>query len=122
MTKRPIVKRFGRHNEEAFCAPCTVPKFVPTPPLKCAHPVSLKLTPETADQAHIYCSNSLSRHQCENTPPNLLTGGLLVRIQPEEPAFADACQETFVSFGWQAQCEGGHAEAASHARSSARDA
>ena len=63
----------------------TVPKFVPTPPPKWPRSMLPGPKPEIADQARIYCSNSLNRRQCQNAPMNLLTGGLLVRVQPEEP-------------------------------------
>jgi hypothetical protein len=41
----------------------------------------------TQIRAGIYGTNSLGTTECKNGPPQLLTGGLLVRVQPEEPFF-----------------------------------
>ena len=55
----------------------------PTPKSVCFGVTGLQL--KVANRARIYCSNSRRRRQCENASMKLLTGGLLVRIQPEEP-------------------------------------
>src|SRR5688572_25634328 len=60
----------------------------------CAHPIAksvcfsvTRLRLKNPKTPRIYCPNSRFRRQCKNAPVELLTGGLLVRIQPEEPNF-----------------------------------
>ena len=81
------VEAVGRliRASEALGWPENCAQICAHPTSKMAHVVSLDVTRKHRNHARLYCSNSQDRRQCETAPMNLLTGGLLVRVQPEEP-------------------------------------
>src|SRR6185436_6152869 len=71
-----------------------VPLFVPTPPGICCVLVRNADRRKARVEPRVYWSKSLSTTQAQIVPTQLLTGGLLVRIQPEEPHFRRSIPET----------------------------